>query len=164
MVFWGFIVFLIGQRFLELLITRSNEKWLLTQGAIEYGKEHFPYMVIMHILFIISLLVEYLTGNRTGFSIILLIIYAMLLVLKIWTISSLGKYWNIKIYRIPKAVPVKRGPYKFMKHPNYFIVICELIVIPLAFHLYYTAIIFSLLNALMIRIRIRTENTVWDYS
>jgi methyltransferase len=81
-----------------------------------------------------------------------------MIALKVWVISSLGKYWNTKIYRIPDARLIKKGPYIFFKHPNYAIVIAEIVVIPLIFHLYYTAIIFSLLNAIILSIRIRKEN------
>jgi methyltransferase len=86
----------------------------------------------------------YLGGE---FSIIMMVIFLLLISLKIWTIGSLGKYWNTKILRIPNSIFIKKGPYKLFKHPNYFIVICEIIVIPLVFHLYATAIVFSLLNA-----------------
>jgi methyltransferase len=73
----------------------------------------------------------------------------------------LGKYWNTKIYRIPGGFPVKRGPYKFIKHPNYMEVVCEIAVIPLVFHLFYTAVIFSVLNAVMLTVRIKVEDKVW---
>ena len=77
-------------------------------------------------------------------------------------IASLGKYWNTKILRIPGMAPIKKGAYKYFTHPNYIIVICEFIVVPMVFHLYWTAVIFSALNAVILWIRIREENEAWN--
>jgi len=79
---------------------------------------------------------------------------------KIWIILSLGKFWNTKIYHIAKAPLIIKGSYKYFKHPNYLVVIAEIMVIPLIFHLFYTALIFSILNAIMLYVRIREENKV----
>ncbi|RYY37476.1 MAG: hypothetical protein EOP46_02465 [Sphingobacteriaceae bacterium] len=117
MYFIIFICFFIFQRLSELYIAKQNQKWLLQQGAVEYGREHY---------------------------------------------SSLGKYWNTRIFRVPGSVPVAKGPFKFLRHPNYVEVICEIAVIPLIFHLYYTAVIFTVLNAIMLAVRIRVENRVWN--
>ena len=84
--------------------------------------------------------------------------YFLLLTLKIWVILSLGKFWNTKIYHIPNTPLIKTGPYKYFKHPNYIIVIGEIAVIPLAFHMYFIAITFTLLNMIMLFIRIKEEN------
>ncbi|WP_426671719.1 isoprenylcysteine carboxyl methyltransferase family protein [Mucilaginibacter sp. McL0603] len=162
MYFIIFILFLIIQRLTELYISKRNEKWLLSQGAIEYGREHYPYIVALHTLFIVSLMVEYyLTGGQT-ISYIALSLFILLLAFKYWVLSSLGTYWNTRIYRVPGAIAVKKGPYKLFKHPNYVDVVCEIAIIPLVFHLYYTAIIFSVLNAIMLSVRIRVENKVWS--
>jgi methyltransferase len=88
-------------------------------------------------------------------------VFFVLEICKAWVISSLGKYWNTKILRVPGSVFVKKGPYKLFKHPNYFIVICEIIVIPMVFNLYLTAIIFTILNTIMLTVRIREEEKVW---
>jgi methyltransferase len=156
-----FIIFLITQRLSELYIASGNEKWLRSQGAVEYGKEHYPYIVALHTLFIISIIAEYFLRGYTQIDYLFLVLFALLLLFKFWALSSLGKYWNTKIFRVPGSGPVKKGPYKIFKHPNYFIVICEIAIIPLVFHLYYTAIIFTVLNAIMLTVRIRVENKVW---
>lgn len=161
MYFILFIIFLITQRLSELYIASRNEKWLRSQGAVEYGKEHYPYIVALHTLFIISIIAEYIARGYTSIDLIFLTIFALLLLFKFWALSSLGKYWNTKIFRVPGSGPVKKGPYKLFKHPNYFIVVCEITIIPLVFHLYYTAIIFTVLNAIMLTVRIRVENKVW---
>jgi len=161
MYFTIFITFLISQRLSELYIASRNEKWLRSQGAVEYGKEHYPYIVALHTLFIIAVIAEYMLRGGTSIDLIFLILFALLLLFKFWALSSLGKYWNTKIFRVPGSGPVKKGPYKLFKHPNYFIVICEIAIIPMVFHLYYTAIIFTVLNAIMLTVRISVENKVW---
>lgn len=161
MYFIVFITFLIMQRLSELYISRQNEKWLLQNGAIQYGQSHYPFMVAMHTLFIISLITEYNLRDNTAFSYNFFMAFVLVLCFKFWALSSLGKYWNTKIYRIPNVYPVKKGPYKIFKHPNYMEVVCEIAIIPLIFNLYYTAIIFTLLNAVMLTVRISVENKVW---
>src|SRR6201999_649033 len=161
MYFIIFIAFLVIQRFTELLISKRNEKWLLSQGAVEYGREHYPFIVALHILFIISLIAEYYLTGGQPISYIFLVIFILLLIFKYWVLSSLGTYWNTRIYRVPGTIAVKKGPYKLFKHPNYVDVCCEIAIIPLVFHLYYTAIIFTVLNAVMLSVRIKVENKVW---
>ena len=161
MLFTVFILFIIVQRLSELYIARRNEKWLRSQGAIEYGQAHYPYIVALHTLFIVSIIVEYIWRSNLQIDYIFLLLFVLLLAFKFWTLSSLGKYWNTKIFRVPGNGPVMKGPYKLFKHPNYFDVICEIIVIPMVFHLYYTAVIFTVLNAIMLTVRIRVENKVW---
>ncbi len=162
MLFLILISFVILQRVTELTIAKQNEKWLLRKGAVEYGQKHYPFLVAMHTLFILSLIYEYSGTSEPRTSYLFLFLYILLLALKIWTIASLGRFWNTKILRIPGMHFIKRGPYKFLRHPNYLIVIAEIAVIPLTFHLYYTAVIFSLLNAAMLMIRIKEENNAWQ--
>jgi len=158
MIFLFFISFLVLQRLLELVVARRNAKWLLQNGAVEYGRSHYPYIVALHTAFIISLIAEYLLRKGTSFHESLFVVWVVLIALKIWVISSLGKYWNTRIYRIPGIALVNRGPYRFLKHPNYVIVVAEIALIPMIFGLWYTAIAFSALNAAMLAVRIRVEN------
>src|SRR6202012_3578711 len=141
-------------RLMELYVSNRNQKWLEARGAIEYGREHYPFMIALHTLFICSLIAEYWFSSLKQIDFVFLIIYLLLLAFKIWVLSSLGKYWNTRILRVPGAAPVMKGPYKLFKHPNYVVVVLEVAVIPLVFHLYYTAIIFSALNAIMLWVRI----------
>jgi len=161
MYFAIFISIIVLQRLSELYISRQNEKWLLANGAIEYGQSHYPFIVALHTLFIISIIVEYIFTPDAQIDYVFLILFVLVLAFKFWALSSLGQYWNTKIYRIPGVVPVKKGPYKIFKHPNYGEVICEIAIIPMVFHLYYTAIIFTVLNAIMLSVRISVENKVW---
>jgi len=161
MYFILFISFLILQRLSELYIASRNEKWLLSQGAVQYGQNHYPFIVAMHTLFIVSIIVEYIYRPNAPFDMLFLVLFLIVLAFKFWALSSLGKYWNTKIYRVPGVYPVKKGPYKIFKHPNYMEVCLEIAIIPLVFHLYYTAIIFTVLNAIMLSVRITVENKVW---
>jgi len=158
MAFILFISFVILLRIGELVLSKSNEKWLLRNGAVEYGQKHYPFIVALHILFIISLIIEYKTKQTVSFSIFMLLFYFSLIAIKTWVILSLGKFWNTRIYHIPGIPLVKKGPYNYFKHPNYLIVVAEIVVIPLIFHLYFTAITFTLLNAIILYIRIKEEN------
>lgn len=160
MVFTVFLLFLILLRLGELLLARRNERWLRSQGAVEYGRAHYPYIVLLHVLFFLSLIAEYLLTPSRGYSLPLLVLYFLLLALKAQVIGSLGRYWNTKIFRIPGRPLVKKGPYRFVKHPNYAIVVAEIAIIPLIFHLYVTAVVFSLLNAGMLYVRIGEEDRV----
>jgi len=162
MTFILYISLLIVLRLTELYISTRNEKWLLSQGAVEYGRGHYPFVVALHTCFIISLVAEYsLNDAPHPLNYIFLSLVILVLLFKWWLMSSLGKYWNTRIYRIPGSVAVKKGPYKFIRHPNYVDVVCEIAIIPLVFHLYYTALIFSVLNAIMLTVRIKEENKVW---
>ena len=161
MYFILFIGFVVIQRLTELYISKRNEKWLLANGAIEYGREHYPYIVALHTLFIVSMIAEYYLTGGQPIDFIFFSLFILLLIFKYWVLSSLGTYWNTRIYRVPGAIAVKKGPYKLFKHPNYVDVVCEIAIIPMVFHLYYTAIIFSVLNAVMLSVRIKVENKVW---
>src|ERR1700738_1305134 len=124
MLFIIFISFTILQRILELLISSRNETWLRSKGAIEYGHAHYPFIILLHVSFLVSLVIEYVFRNQPPLDIFYVLIYLILILAKTWLVSSLGKYWNTKIFRIRGNLPVKKGPYKYFKHPNYFIVVC----------------------------------------
>ena len=158
MTFILFILFIIFLRIGELVLSKRNEKWLLTNSAVVYGNKHYPFIVALHVLFIISLIFEYSTQQTETYSLFFLIFYFLLLAFKTWVILSLGKFWNTKIYHISGFPLIKKGPYKYFKHPNYLVVIAEIAVIPLVFHLYCTAITFTLLNTIMLFVRIKEEN------
>ncbi len=164
--FYLIISFVAFQRIIELIISKRNEKWLLNNGAVEYGKEHYKFIVLLHILLFISMIVEYsLSGRYSELNIInylFLVFFILLQLLRLWVLVTLGKYWNTRILRIHGAKLIDTGPYKYLKHPNYIIVICEIFSLPMIFNLYYTAIIFSVLNALILSIRIKEENKVLE--
>lgn len=157
--FWLFISFLCIQRISELFIAKRNEKWMLSQGAYEAGMRHYPFIVALHTIFFISFITEVLIMEKTispNWPLWLTLFFITQLG-RVWTLRSLGPFWNTKIIVLPGAKVVKKGPYRWVRHPNYIIVTLEFIVIPLLFQAYYTAIIFTLLNAWMLSIRIAAE-------
>ncbi len=162
--FYIIISITIIQRLVELLIAKRNERWLRNQGAVEYGREHYKYIVILHVCFFISMIVEYkIRGRHEEFNAInylFFVFFIFLQVMRFWVLVSLGKYWNTRIYRIPDLKLIKAGPYRLFKHPNYIIVVCEIFTIPMIFNLYYSAIVFSVLNAIVLSVRIKEENKV----
>jgi methyltransferase len=137
-----------------------NENWLLKHSAIEYGQKHYPFIVALHVLFIVSMIIEYSTKQTKTFNLFLLVLYLLLLIFKVWIIASLGKFWNTKIYHISSFPLIKDGPYKYFKHPNYLVVIIEIALIPMIFNLYCTSIVFTVLNLIMLSVRIKKENEV----
>lgn len=164
MLFYSIIFLIILQRLAELVIAGKNEKWLISQGAVESGESHYKFIVMLHTAFILSMILEYSFKSRyfelNFINYLFLVFFVVLQIGRIWVISSLGKYWNTKILRIPGSKLIETGPYKYFKHPNYIIVICEIFTIPLIFNLYYTAVIFTILNLIILRIRIKEENIV----
>jgi methyltransferase len=158
MYFILFMVLLILLRLIELAVSDKNEIWLKKNGAVEYGRAHYPYIILLHVLFIASLIIEYILRPSQEMNTAWLTAFIILIILKIMVISSLGNYWNTRIYRIPGTPLVNKGVYKYFKHPNYAIVVLEIALIPLIFHLYYTAAIFSFLNLIMLYVRISEEN------
>ncbi|WP_010284008.1 isoprenylcysteine carboxyl methyltransferase family protein [Bacillus timonensis] len=159
MIFWIFIALVISQRLIELRIAKRNEKWILSQGGFEVGQGHYKYIVLIHILFFISLIVEvvYFGKELSALYPILFFFFALTQLGRVWALQSLGMFWNTKIMILPRSQVQAKGPYKFVKHPNYIIVALEFILIPYLFQAYVTAIIFSFLNLLVMAVRIPVE-------
>jgi methyltransferase len=154
-------VFLVGlQRLLELWYSRRNERRLRARGAMEWGAGHYPVMVTIHALWLVSMLVEGLLRGPDIPAWWPLPVAAFLLVqpLRYWAIFSLGINWNTRVLVMPGEKLVSSGPYRYFPHPNYFVVVVEVLTFPLIFGAWITAIVFSLLNAALLFIRIRTEN------
>lgn len=158
-IFFSIVGFVILQRIVELFVARSNERWIRGQGGYEVGANHYPYMVGIHIGFFISLIIEFIVFDRIFFSLsyYLFIIFVILQLMRVWVIASLGRFWNTKILVLPGANVVKKGPFRFLRHPNYIVVSLEILVIPLMFGAYFTALLFSLLNLIILTVRIPVE-------
>ena len=157
--FWIFLTFLLVQRVSELLLAKRNERVARVKGAVEYDKKGYKVIVLMHIFFFISLISEYILLARTlsNFWVPLLILFIIAQILRYWAISTLGYYWNTKILVTPNTSPIRTGPYKYLNHPNYLSVILEIAVIPLIFSCYITSMIFTLLNLVLLKRRMRIE-------
>ncbi len=146
-----------AQRFGELLLARRNTRVLLTAGGIEYGAAHYPLLVLVHTAWLIALFVAVPTDAPMNWA--LLVFFVALQGLRVWVIGSLGRYWTTRIITLPGRELVRKGPYRWVRHPNYMIVAVEIAILPLAFGAWEIALLFSLLNAAILSHRIRVENS-----
>ena len=149
-----------GQRLLELMLARRNERKARARGAVERGRGHYPLIVGLHSLWILSTLVEGLLRGPEPPSLwpVALGLFLLVQPLRYWAILSLGPYWNTKILIVPGARLVGRGPYRYISHPNYLVVVAEILAFPLIFGAWATALVFTALNAAVLYVRIREEN------
>ncbi len=154
------VVLVATQRLLELLYSRRNERRLFARGAVERGSGHYPVIVAIHTLWLVSTLVEGLLRGPEPPAWWPVPLAAFLLVqpLRYWAILSLGENWNTRVLVVPGGKLVRRGPYRYFPHPNYVVVVVEVLTFPLIFGAWITAITFSLLNTTVLYVRIRTEN------
>jgi methyltransferase len=143
------------QRIGELWLSNRNTKRLLARGAHEVGARHYPLIVAVHVLWLTAL--WWFAPERAvdGFW---LAVFVLLQLARTWVLATLGSRWTTRIIILPGAPLVRAGPYRWVDHPNYMIVIGEIAALPLVFGLWALALIFSLLNATVIAIRIREEN------
>jgi methyltransferase len=149
------LAFVTLQRLAELALSQHNTKKLIARGGHEVAPEHYPLIVMLHASWLAAL---WLLGPGPPIEIIPLILFALLQLGRVWVIATLGERWTTRIIVLPGAPLVKAGPYRWFDHPNYLIVIGEFAVLPLVFDLPMVAIIFSLLNGLMLWVRISAEN------
>ena len=143
------------QRLAELALSQRNTKRLLARGAYEVAPEHYPVMVILHASW---LAVLWFFGPGPPIEIVPLILFVLLQLGRTWVIATLGERWTTRIIILPGAPLVTSGPYRWLNHPNYLVVIGEFAVLPLVFGLPMVAVVFSLLNAAILAVRIRAEN------
>jgi methyltransferase len=143
------------QRLCELWLSRRNTLRLLEKGAREHARNHYPLIIAVHVLWLGSL--WWLAPSRPidGFW---LALFVLIEIARIWVLATLGQRWTTRIIVLPGAPLVLGGPYRFVNHPNYWVVIAEIAVLPLVFGLWGVALIFTLLNAAVLKIRIREED------
>jgi methyltransferase len=158
--FWLFVSFAILQRLGELILAKRNERLLRTEGAIEYDEHGYKYIVVMHVLFFVSLISEKLIEDTilNPYWYIFFGLFVCAQFLRYWAIASLGKFWNTRILVVPDGQLVAKGPYRYLRHPNYLAVAIEIASIPLLFSCYFTALVFCVANGLLLSRRIRIES------
>lgn len=149
-----FLGFIILQRLSELVIARRNTARLLEKGAYEVGAAHYPVMVVMHSTWI-ACLVIFGYASRLGFG--WLAVFVLLQILRVWILTSLGPRWTTRVIILDEPLVV-RGPFKYLSHPNYMLVVAEIIVAPMVLGLVWVAVLFTLLNAAMLWVRIGVEH------
>ena len=144
------------QRLGELLLARRNTKNLLAAGGFEAGARHYKLIVGLHGGWLVAIFVAIPPGAAVNWW--LVGAFAVLQIGRIWVIASLGRYWTTRIITLPGAALVRRGPYRWIRHPNYLIVAGEIALLPLAFGAWQIALGFSIANMALITWRIRVEN------
>jgi methyltransferase len=144
------------QRLAELALARRNTARLRAQGAVEVGAGHYPLIVALHAIWLAGL---WLLAWDEPLNLPLLLLFGVLQVLRIWVLVTLGRRWTTRILVLPGEPLVRTGPYRYLRHPNYAVVVAEIAVLPLAFGLIWYALVLSALNAAILAIRIKTENT-----
>ncbi len=158
---WAALIlgFVTAQRLGELVLARRNTRRLLSQGAHEVGSAHYPLIVALHASWLLGLwyLAVYRVPAGQSVNLFWLLLFVVLQLARVWVIASLGGRWTTRIIILPGATLVRRGPYRFMSHPNYWVVAGELLVLPLVFGLAWYGLVFTLLNAAVMWIRIRAE-------
>lgn len=155
----GYLVVLAVQRGAELVHSARNERRLRAQGGREHGAGHFPWIVAVHAAYPLLLAIEVLAlGARPGREWPLWAgAWLAAQALRYAAVHALGERWTVRIWALPGAPLVRRGPYRFLRHPNYAAVALELLAAPLAFGAWRTALVVGTLNALVLRARIRAE-------
>lgn len=156
----AFLALFGAERVAELLLSRRNARIALSRGGAESGARHFRWMAAVHALFLPACAAEVLLLHRPfpgalGWGCAGAALAAQ--ALRWWAVASLGWRWNVRVIVVPSEAPVRRGPYRFLRHPNYVAVAVEMICVPLAHGAFLSAAVFSLLNALLLRVRIRVE-------
>lgn len=148
------------QRLFELYLSRRNERRARARGAVERGAGHYKWMVALHSSWLLSTLAEGLLRGPVFPALWPVPLAAFLLVqpLRYWAILSLGESWNTRILVVPASRLVRRGPYRYLKHPNYIVVAVEILAFPLIFGAWITALVCSALNAALLYVRIREED------
>jgi len=149
------VAFLVVQRLAELVFAQSNTARLRAKGAVEFGASHHPLLILLHASWLIGL---WVFGHDRTIVWPWLAVFVLLQIGRLWVIASLGRRWTTRVLVLRCAEPVARGPYRWIRHPNYLIVALEIAVVPLALGMPVFALIFSLANAALLAYRIRIEN------
>jgi methyltransferase len=160
LLFTGLLALVVLQRLLELSVARRNREWLLTRGGHEIGAGHYPAMVALHTLFLLSCLTEVWLAERPFLPPLAVAMVAVLLLatgLRYWAIRTLGHRWTTRVIVLPGAPRIASGPYRFLRHPNYLAVVLEIAALPLVHTAWLTASVFTVANAAVLTVRIRVE-------
>lgn len=150
--------FVIGQRLGELWLARRNTLRLQAEGAFEVGASHYPLFILLHSGWILAMAVA--IPWHTQPNVILLALFLILQLGRVWVIASLGRFWTTRIITLPGTQLVRTGPFRYVRHPNYMIVAGEIAILPLAFGAWEIAAMFTLMNLILVLHRIRIEEEV----
>ena len=157
------LVVLVGlERLAELVVSKRNAAWSFERGGVESGFSHYPFMVVLHTGLLLGALVEAYARRPDVPSALawsMLVVVVLTQALRWWCIATLGRQWNTRVIVVPGLAPVHGGPYALMRHPNYIAVVVEGVALPLVHACWITAVVFTVLNAVLLTVRVRVENT-----
>ena len=153
-----FLGYIVLQRLTELVWARANTRRLLAAGAVEHAPGHYPAIVAVHAGWLAALI---WWGHDRPVILGWLAVYALIQAARVWVLATLGRRWTTRILTVPGEAPVTRGPFRWLRHPNYAVVAAEIAVAPLVLGLPWVAVIFSLLNAAVLAVRLRAETRAW---
>jgi len=148
------------ERVAELVVSNRNAAWAFARGGRESGRGHYPAMVVLHTALLVGSVVEVVALDRAfhpllGWSMLALVLGSQ--ALRWWCIRTLGHQWNTRVVVVPGAGRVTTGPYRWFGHPNYVAVVVEGVALPLVHTAWVTGLVFTVLNALLLAVRLRAE-------
>ena len=154
------------ERLAELVVAQRNARWSFAHGAKEFGQSHYVVMVVLHTALLAGCLVEPWALHRPflpwlGWPMLAVVLLSQ--GLRWWCITTLGRRWNTRVIVLPQAPLIEDGPYRWLHHPNYVAVVAEGFALPLVHTAWLTAAIFTVANALLLRVRVRVENSALGY-
>jgi methyltransferase len=155
------------ERLAELIVSKRNARWAFGRGGKEFGRNHYPVMVTIHTALLVGCVVEVWALHRPFLPWLgwpMLVVVALSQVLRWWCVTTLGHRWNTLVIVVPEAPLIRRGPYRFLHHPNYVAVVAEGVALPLVHTAWLTAVCFTVANALLLAVRIRVENAALGYA
>jgi methyltransferase len=162
------LIFAVGiERVVELIVSKRNARWAFAHGGREFGHNHYPVMVTIHTALLLGCVLEVASLHRPfipwlGWPMLTLAVLTQLL--RWWCVTTLGHRWNTLVIVVPGAPLVRRGPYRWLHHPNYVAVVVEGVALPLIHTAWLTALCFTVANALLLRVRLNVENAALGYS
>lgn len=155
------------ERLVELIVSKRNARWAFAHGGEEFGRGHYPVMVAIHGALLLGCIGEVWALHRPFIAWLgwpMLALVALSQALRWWCVATLGRRWNTLVIVVPQAPLVRRGPYRWLHHPNYVAVVVEGVALPLVHTAWLTAACFTLANALLLTVRIRVENAALGYT
>lgn len=165
--YYLFIVLIGLERLVELAVSRRNANWSFACGGREFGQGHYPVMVAMHSALLLSCMAEVAFADRPFIPALgwpMVAVVAASTAVRWWCVATLGKHWNPRLIIVPGAELVRSGPYRWIHHPNYTAVAVEVVALPLVHSAWLTAIVFTIANAAVLRVRITAENLALGYA
>jgi methyltransferase len=155
------------ERLAELIVSKRNARWAFAHGGKEFGHDHYPLMVTIHSALLLGCVAEVQALHRPFIGWLgwpMLGVVAFSQALRWWCVATLGHRWNTLVIVVPHAPLVRRGPYRWLRHPNYVAVVAEGLALPLVHTAWLTAAAFTLANAVLLTVRIRVENAALGYT